>query len=162
MTKPWLHLVKIDVTTPLWRSVRMTFTFLKWGLRARLQGSKHLALKFSLYRWKGLEVWMLKMASHEPIEHLQHKLCTKEKPRVKLAVWLPTTKIWESTWPRCVRIKCNTPLENFQGALQVCFKPHPNRRSKQGVMSCQSPESPNRDSFGTPPWESREKNAIWM
>jgi hypothetical protein len=64
----------------------MTFTFLKWGLRARLQGSKHLALKFSLYRWKGLEVWMLKMASHEPIEHLQHKLCTKEKPRVKLAV----------------------------------------------------------------------------
>jgi hypothetical protein len=24
-------------------------------------------------------------------------------------------------------------------------------------MSCQSPGSPNRDSFGTPPWESQEK-----
>jgi hypothetical protein len=24
-------------------------------------------------------------------------------------------------------------------------------------MSCQSPESPNWDSFGTPPWESQEK-----
>jgi hypothetical protein len=24
-------------------------------------------------------------------------------------------------------------------------------------MNSQSPESPNRDSFGTPPWESRDK-----
>jgi hypothetical protein len=49
-------------------------------LRARLQGSKHLALKCSLYRWKGLEAKMLKMALHEPFGHLQHKLCTKEGP----------------------------------------------------------------------------------
>ncbi len=33
----------------------------------------------------------------------------------------------------------------------------PNRRSEQEVMDAQSPESPNRDNFGTPPWESREK-----
>jgi hypothetical protein len=61
------------------------------------------------------------------------------------------------TRPRCVQVECNTPFEISQGGLQVCFRPHPNRRFKQGVMSCQSLGSPNRDSFGTPPWEFREK-----
>jgi hypothetical protein len=63
----------------------------------------------------------------------------------------------ESTWPRCVQVECNTPLQSSQGELQVCFRPHPNRRFEQGVMSCQSLESPNWDNFGTPPWESWEK-----
>jgi hypothetical protein len=40
------------------------------------------------------------------------------------------------------------PLESSQGELQVFFRLHPNRRSEQGVMSCQSLESPNRDNFG--------------
>jgi hypothetical protein len=40
------------------------------------------------------------------------------------------------------------PLESFQAELQVCFRPDPNRRSEQGVMSCQSFGSPNRDNFG--------------
>jgi hypothetical protein len=66
-------------------------------LRARLQGSKHLALNYSLYRWKGLEVQMSKMASHVLFRHLKHKLWTKEGSRVKLPVWLPTTKNREST-----------------------------------------------------------------
>jgi len=43
------------------------------------------------------------------------------------------------------------------GELQVCFRTHPNWRSKLGVVSSQSPGSPNRDSFGTPPWESWDK-----
>jgi hypothetical protein len=50
-----------------------------------------------------------------------------------------------------------TLLESSQGELQVCFRLHPNQRSEQGVMSYQSPGSPNWDNFGTPPWESREK-----
>ncbi len=37
------------------------------------------------------------------------------------------------------------------------FKPHSNRRSEPGDMSSQSPKTPTRDNFGTPPWESREK-----
>jgi hypothetical protein len=61
-------------------------------LRTWLQGSKQFALRCSLYRWKCLEVWMSKMASHEPFGHLQHKLWSKEGPGIKLAVWLPTTK----------------------------------------------------------------------
>jgi hypothetical protein len=97
------------------------------------------------------------MAFHEPFKNLQHKLWTKEGPRVKLAVWLPTTKNQESTQPQCVHVECDTLLKSSQGELQVCFKPHLNQRSEQGVMNSQSPRSPNRDNFGTPPWESREK-----
>jgi hypothetical protein len=46
-------------------SVRSPLTLPKMGvgllrdsqkLRRRLQGSKHLALRYSLYRWKGLEM----------------------------------------------------------------------------------------------------------
>jgi hypothetical protein len=97
------------------------------------------------------------MASHEPFGHLQHKLWPKERLGVKLPVWLPTTKSRESTRPRCVQVECNTPLESSQGELQVCFRPHPNWRSEQEVTNAQSPRNPNRDSFGTPLWESREK-----
>ncbi len=32
--------------------------------------------------------------------------------------------------------------------------------SEEGVMNSQSPGSPNRDSLGTPPWESREKKSL--
>jgi hypothetical protein len=97
------------------------------------------------------------MDLHEPFGHLQHKLCMKQRSRVKLAVWLPSTKSRESTQPRCVQVECDAPLEKSQWEIQVCFRPHPNWRSKQGIMSCQSLKSPNRDSFETPPWESREK-----
>jgi hypothetical protein len=48
-------------------------------------------------------------------------------------------------------------LESSQRELQDCFRIHPNPRSEQEVMDAQSPRSPNRDNFGTPPWESREK-----
>jgi hypothetical protein len=100
---------------------------------------------------------MSKMASYEPFGHLQHKLWQKERSKLKLAVWLPTTKIWESTRPQCVQMECNTPLEIFQGELQVFFRLHPNPRFEQRVMNSQSPKSPNRDSFKTLPWESRDK-----
>jgi hypothetical protein len=97
------------------------------------------------------------MASYEPFGHFQHKLCAKEGLGVKLVIWLLTTKSRESTRPRCVQVECNKPLESSQGELQVFFRPHPNRRFKQGVMNCQSYGSANQDNFGTPPWESREK-----
>ncbi len=105
---------------------------------------------------------MSKMASHEPFGHLQHKLWQKEGPKVKLAVWLPTTKSQESTWPRCVQVECNVSLKSSQRGLQVCFRLHPNRRSEQRVMNSQSLGSPNRDSFRTPPWESWDKKTIRM
>jgi hypothetical protein len=100
---------------------------------------------------------MPKMGLHEPFGHMQHKLWQKERLGVKLAVWLSTTKSRELTQPRCVHVECNTLFESSRRETQVCFKPHPNRRSKQRVMTSQSGESPNQDSFGTPPWDSRDK-----
>jgi hypothetical protein len=127
------------------------------NFRIQLQGSKHLALRRSLYHWKTIEAQMSKVTLHEPFGHLQHKLWQKEGSRVKLTVWLLTTKSRESTRPRCVQVECDMMLESFQGKLQVCFGPHPNRRYEQRVMNLQSPGSPNQDSFGTPLWESQDK-----
>jgi hypothetical protein len=68
----------------------------------------------------------------------------------------------ESNWqfdsrPRCVQVKWDTPLESFWRELQVCFRPHPNPRFEQKIMTPQNGRSPNRDNFETPPWESRDK-----
>jgi hypothetical protein len=60
----------------------------------------------------------------------------------------------KSTRPRCMQVKCDTLLESSWGELRLCFRLHPNRRSEQRVMIVQNLGSPNRDSFGTPPWES--------
>ncbi len=48
-------------------------------------------------------------------------------------------------------------LESSQGELQDFFRLHPNQRFEQEVMDAQSLGSANRDSFGTPLWESWEK-----
>jgi hypothetical protein len=88
---------------------------------------------------------MSKMALHGPFGHLQHKLWQKEGPRVKLAIWLSTTKSRELTRPWCVQVEYDTPLESYRGKLQLCFRPRPNWRSQQRVMIVQSPESPNRE-----------------
>jgi hypothetical protein len=53
-------------------------------------------------------------------------------------------------------------LKSYRRELQDCLRPHPSRRSEQEVMDAQSPRSPTRDSFGTSPWESWEKNVIRM
>jgi hypothetical protein len=95
---------------------------------------------------------MSKMASHRSFGHLQPKLWAKEGPRVKLAVWLPTTKSRESTSSRRLQIECDEALESSRGELQLWFRLHSNQRSEPRVVSVQSPKSPTRDSFGTPPW----------
>jgi hypothetical protein len=99
---------------------------------------------------------MSKLALHEPFGHMQPKLWAKERPGVKLTIWLSTTKSWESTSSWRLQMECNGALESSWRELQLWFKPHSNRRSKPGVVSVQSPGSPTRDSFGTPPWESWE------
>jgi hypothetical protein len=97
------------------------------------------------------------MASHESFGHLQPKLWAKEGSGVKLAVWLPTTKSQESTHSRRALRKCDTALESSRQELQLWFRPRFNWRSGREAMTIQSLRSPNRDSFGTPLWESRDK-----
>jgi len=103
---------------------------------------------------------MPKMASHVPFGHLQPKLWAKEGSGVKLAVWLLTTKSRESTSSQRLLKKCDMALESSRGELQLWFKPHSNWRSEPGDMSSQSPGTPTQDNFGTPPWESWEKDSF--
>jgi hypothetical protein len=84
---------------------------------------------------------MSKMGLHDPFGHLTHKLWPKERLRVKLAIWLPTTKNRESTRLPCMQVPCNIPLESSQRGLQLCFKPHLNQRSAHKVIEPQSRKS---------------------
>jgi hypothetical protein len=59
----------------------------------------------------------VKMSLHDSFRHLKHKLWPKERPWVKLAFWLLTTKSWKSTQLPCVQVSCNIPLESPQQGL---------------------------------------------
>jgi hypothetical protein len=102
------------------------------------------------------------MGLHDPFRHLKHKLWPKEMPRVKLAIWLPTTKSWESTRFPYVQVVCDLLLKSSRRGLQLCYRPHPNQRSTHKVIAPQSHGSPNFGNFKTPIWQSRDKKAIWM
>jgi hypothetical protein len=97
------------------------------------------------------------MGLHRPLGHLKHKLWSKERPRVKLVVWLPITKSQESTWFPCVQGACNIPLKSSQQRLKLCFRPHRHWRSSHEVMGPQSRGSPSCGNFRTPTWEFRDK-----
>jgi len=105
---------------------------------------------------------MFKMGSHDPFGHMQHKLWQKERPGVKLAIWLSTTKSWESTRLPCMQMECDTPLERSWRELQLYFKPHPDRRFEQEVMALQSCGSPTLAISGLPFGSPRTKKTIWM
>jgi len=138
-----------------WESVRMTLTFPKMGT---WESSMTPKLQSSIVGVKApcLDVFFISLESYwsvnvenrlvAPFGHLQHKLWAKEWPIVNLAIWFPITKSQESTWSRCVQGECDTRLESSQGELQLCFRPHPNRRSEQRVMMSQSLGSPRTKS----------------
>jgi hypothetical protein len=102
---------------------------------------------------------MSKMASHWSFGHLQPKLWAKEKPGVKLAVWLSTTKSQESTYSWRALRECDMALENSLWGLQVCFRPCPGgARSYEVPKSQESKLGQFRDStLGVP-----RKKAIRM
>jgi hypothetical protein len=132
----------------------------KWTsriFRVQLKGLKLIALKSYLYHWKSIETWMSKMGSHDPFGHLKRKLWPKERPGVKLTIWLLTTKNQESTQFSRVQVVWNRLLESSQRGLQLCFKPHCNRRFARKVMGLQSRWSFNYGNSRTPTWESWDK-----
>jgi hypothetical protein len=85
---------------------------------------------------------MSKLGSHDPFGHLQHKLWPKEGSRVKLALWLSTTKSQIDPIPLHTSDMQHTIKNSWQG-LQLCFRPHPNRRFASKVMGPQSRGSPS-------------------
>jgi hypothetical protein len=72
------------------------------NLRKEITGVKPIGLKTSLYHWKNLGMKLFKMGLHDPFGHLKHKLWSKERPGVKLVIWLPTIKSRESPRFPCV------------------------------------------------------------
>jgi hypothetical protein len=93
---------------------------------------------------------MFKMGSHDPFGHLKHKLWPREWPKVKLAIWLPTTKSQESTRFPYVHVECDISLKRCQQGLQLCFRPQLNQRSAHKVIGLQSHRSPNFGNFENP------------
>jgi hypothetical protein len=82
------------------------------------------------------------MASHWSFGHLQPKLGAKEGPRVKLAVWLPTTKRRESTSSWCPIWECDMALKRSRWGLQLWLRPCCDPTPQSGVMAVQSSWSP--------------------
>jgi len=76
------------------------------------------------------------------IRPLQPKLWANERPGVKLAVWLPTTKSRESTCSWRLLEECDMALESSRRELQLWFRTRPNLSSGWGVMAVQSFGSP--------------------
>jgi hypothetical protein len=52
-------------------------------------------------------------------------------------------------------------LESSRRELQLWFRPHYDWTLQSGDMDSQSSGIPTRDSFGTPTWESREKESYF-
>jgi len=121
-----------------------------WMFKEWLQGSKPNGLKISLYHWKVIETQMSKMGWHDPFEHLKHKLWPKERLEVKLAVWLPTTKSWESTQFPCVQVRATHRWKAFNQGYNFCFKLHLNRRSAHKVMGPKVAKIPTLGILGLP------------
>jgi hypothetical protein len=92
---------------------------------------------------------MSKMGSHDPFGYLKHKLWPKEGLGVKLPIWFSTIKSQESPWFPCVQVMCHILLKRSWQELQLCFRPHFNRRSTHKVMGLQSCGSPNFGSSKT-------------
>jgi hypothetical protein len=85
---------------------------------------------------------MSKMGSHDPFGYLKHKLWPKERPWVKLVIWLLTIKSRKSTWFPRVQVACDIPLKKSWQGLQCCFRLHCNRRFARKVMGPQIHENP--------------------
>jgi hypothetical protein len=107
---------------------------------------------------------MSKMGSHDPFGYLKHKLWSKEKLRVKLSIWLPTTKSQESPQFPWVQVVCHILLESFRQGLQLVFKPHLDQRYAHKIMGLQSYRSPNlRDShLGVPGQNDISVLVLWQ
>jgi hypothetical protein len=133
-----------------------------WIFIEQLQGSRLIGLKSSLYHWKSLKTYMFKMGLYNPFGYLKHKLWPKEGLGIKLPISLPITKSQKSPWFTCAHVAFHILLKRSQQGLQLCFKPHLNRRFAQEIISLQSRESLNFGNFKTPKLGISRQNDIWV
>jgi hypothetical protein len=102
------------------------------------------------------------MGLHESFWYLKHKLWPKERPGVKLPIWLSAIKSQELLWFTCLQVACHISLERSWQGQQLCFRPHFNQMSSQRVMGLQSRENPNLGNLGTPNLRVPRQNDIWV
>jgi hypothetical protein len=108
---------------------------------------------------------MSKMGSHDPFGCLKHKLWPKKGSRVKLSIWLSTTKSQELPWFTYVQVAFHILLKSSQQGLQICFRPHFNQSFAQknmGFQSCKSLNFENFKNFRTPNLRVMRQNDIWV
>jgi len=105
---------------------------------------------------------MSKLGSQDPFEYLQHKLWLKERLRVKVSIWLPTIKSWESPWIMCIQVMCHISLENSWPGLQLCLKRHFNWRVYTKCSRLPKWQEFEFRKFWNSQLENPEKNDIWM
>ncbi len=141
-------------------SVRMRLTLPKAGTRSPL-GLLQLQSSIVEVKTPGLEVFFI------PLERVWSVDVEND---LAGAIWTSTVQVMvkrragsqtgsltleHKKWGIDPILVCAVGVWHTVGK-QVCFRPHPNPRSESRIMSSQSHGSPNRDRFGTPPWESQE------
>jgi hypothetical protein len=161
--------MSITVATPLWPSVRMKLTLSKlgtWSLpglpktQSLIAGVKtpcigvfliSLKRSWSLDAQNGL-TWVIWTSAAQ--------VMGKRRAESQTSNLTPDhKKLGIDPIPTCVG-ECNMALESSRRELQDWFRARSDRRSGWEVMMAQSLGSPNQDNFGTPLWESRDKESF--
>jgi hypothetical protein len=70
----------MNLHIPKWVTILGVRVFMDSRIfEGRLQGSKFIWLKSSLYHWKALKIYMFEMGLHDPFGDLKHKLWPKKR-----------------------------------------------------------------------------------
>ncbi len=121
------------------------------------KGQNSLDWKVSYIIGKLLECRCLKWARMTHLDTWNTSYGQKKGQKSNHTIWLLTTKSQESPRFPFVQVACHIPLEISRRGLQLCFKPHLNRRSAHKVMGPQSCGNPSCGNFVSPTWESQDK-----
>jgi hypothetical protein len=106
---------------------------------------KHKCLKWlTWFIWTLLKKVMAKRRARSQICQFGFRVYDL---RSNWQIWLPTIKSQKSPLFPCLQVACNISLKISWWGLQLCFKPHFDRRSAHKVMRPQSCESPNFGNF---------------
>jgi len=96
------------------------------------------------------------MGLHDPFGYLKHKLWPKERPKVNLTIWLPTTKSRKSPWFTCMKVawKALNDGYNFASHLTSIEGLH------EKLWASKVAGVPILGILGLLTWESRDKMAF--
>jgi hypothetical protein len=119
----------------VWESVRIEFPHFEtdsWIFKEWLQGSKSIGLKSSLYHCKKiLKHRCLKCACMTHLDIWNTSYGQKKGQKSNCQIWLLTIKSRQSPRFPCIHVACDILLKKFQWGLQLCLRPHLDRRFAQ-------------------------------